>query len=240
MATRLISTDKLRWLFAETLVIVLGVLIALGLDDYQTGRYERRLATDYVQRIQGDLDQDLAYIENVWIPGLEIKRQSLESIAPVIRGQSPAPADTVKFFKTVSLGGVMGTSAAAWYTDTTFQDMRATGNLRLIQDPAIRAEISEYYEAMENETLRVERRFSNYVPFVHSIIPAELRDGFNLDSLQGFGVDYALTRVLTDEFRDALNQEYNLMLFMEGREYQELALSLFEELEAYRISLGGD
>jgi hypothetical protein len=75
------------------------------------------------------------------------------------------PADTVGFLKSVSLGGVMGTSAAAWYTDTTFQDMRATGNLRLIQDTAIRAEISEYYELMENQTLRVERRFSDYVSF---------------------------------------------------------------------------
>jgi len=77
MAEKRFSTAKLRWLFAETLVIVLGVLIALGLDDYRTGQYERRLTIDYVQRIQGDLNQDLGYIAAIWVPRLKNKRESL-------------------------------------------------------------------------------------------------------------------------------------------------------------------
>jgi len=237
MAEKMASANKLRWLFAETLVIVLGVLIALALDDYRTDQYERRLAIDYVQRIQDDLNQDLRYIATIWVPRLKMKRESLEFIAPVIRGQQSVPADTLGFMTHVSLGGVMGTSAAVWYTDTTFQDMRATGNLRLIQDPTIRAEISDYYETLESETLRVERRFTNYVQFVHSVMPAELRDDLDLESLEEFGADYALQRLLTDEFRNALNQEYNLMLFMESMRYQVFAESLLEVLEAYRITL---
>ena len=43
MANEIISMAKIRWLFAETLVIVLGVLIALGLDEYRTDRYEEAL-----------------------------------------------------------------------------------------------------------------------------------------------------------------------------------------------------
>ena len=240
MTKSLFSADKLRWLFAETLVIVLGVLIALGLDDYRTDLYERQLAIDYVQRIQDDLDRDLEYIADVWIPRLRIKRESLEFIAPVIRGQKPVPSDTTEFLKHVSRGGVMGTSAAVWYTDTTFQDMRATGNLRLIQDADIRAEISEYYETLERETLRVERRFTNYVGFVHSVIPAELRNDIDSDSLELFGTDYAMKRLLTEEFRNELNQEYNLMLFMEQLRYKAFAESLDEVLETYRTMLEGE
>ena len=240
MSEKIVSGNKLRWLFAETLVIVLGVLIALALDDYRTDQYERRLAIDYVQRIQGDVNQDLGYIATVWVPRLKMKRESLEFIAPVIRGQQAVPADILGFMTHVSLGGVMGTSAAVWYTDTTFQDMRATGNLRLIQDPTIRAEISDYYETLESETLRVERRFTNYVQFVHSVMPAELRDDIDLESLEEFGADYALQRLLTDEFRNALNQEYNLMLFMESMRYQVFAESLLEVLEAYRVRLEGE
>ena len=237
MAAKLMSTKKLRWLFAETLVIVLGVLIALGLDDYRTDQYERRLAIDYVQRIQNDLSRDLDYIERIWVQRLKIKRESLEIIAPVIRGRSPVPADIEGFLKHVARGGIAGTSAATWYTDTTFQDMRATGNLRLIQDPEIRAKISRYYEAVQSEALSVEARFTNYVPFVHAVLPAELRDDIDLDALEAFGTDYALKRLLTDDFRDLVNQEYNLMLFLVSREYQEFAESLFDVLEAYRIRL---
>lgn len=233
----LVSAEKLRWLFAETLVIVLGVLIALGLDDYRTNQYERRLAIDYIQRIQNDLSRDLDYIDRIWVQRLKIKRESLEAIAPVIRRQVQLPDDVEEFLTHVARGGIAGTSAASWYTDTTFQDMRATGNLRLIKDPEIRAEISRYYEAVQSEALRVEARFTNYVPFVHAILPAELRDDIDLGALEEFGTDYALRRLLTDDFRDLLNQEYNLLLFLESREYQTFSQSLFERLEAYRIEL---
>ena len=237
MTANLLSAQKLRWLFAETLVIVLGVLIALGLDDYRTNQYERRLAIDYVQRIQNDLSRDLEYIDRIWVQRLRIKRESLEAIAPIIRRQSQVPDDVEGFLKQVARGGIAGTSASAWYTDTTFQDMRATGNLRLIRDPGIRAQISEYYEAVQSEALRVEARFTNYASYVHSLLPAELRDEIDLEALDAFGTDYAVKRLLTDDFRDLLNQEYNLMLFLESREYQAFAQSLFDALEAYRIEL---
>lgn len=233
----LVSGEKLRWLFAETLVIVLGVLIALGLDDYRTNQYERHLAIDYVQRIQNDLSRDLDYIDRIWNQRLKVKRESLETIAPIIRGRNQIPDDVEEFLTHVARGGIAGTSAASWYTDTTFQDMRATGNLRLIKDPEIRAEISRYYEAVQSEALRVEARFTNYVPFVHAVVPAELRDDIDLGALEEFGTDYALRRLLTDDFRDLLNQEYNLLLFLESREYQTFTQSLFERLEAYRIKL---
>ena len=239
VAAKLISAEKFRWLVAETLVIVLGILIALGLDDYRTGQFERGLAIDYLHRIQADLSRDLDYIDRVWIERIKSKRESLEIVAPVIRGHSPVPADLGWFLKHVARGGVSGTSADSWYTDTTFQDMRATGNLRLIQDPEIRAEISEYYEEMQRESLRVEARFSDYALFVHAVMPAELRDDIDLDALETFGTEYALKRILTDDFRELLNQEYNLLLFMESRNYKELTQYLFDELEAHRTMLEG-
>jgi len=48
-------------------------------------------------------------------------------------------------------------------------------------------------------------------------MPSELRDDIDSDSLERFGVDYALKRLLSDEFRNLVNQEYNLLLFMEDR-----------------------
>jgi len=237
MAKKTMSVKSIRWLVAETLVVVLGIVIALGLDDYRTGTIERRLEIEYVVRIQDDVDRDVRYITTAWRPRLRIKRESLESIAPVIRGQSPVPTDRVAFLKSVSLGGIHGTSTAAWYTDTTFQDLRATGNLRLIQDATIRADIARYYEMLESEALRLETRFTNYVPFVHSVMPSELREDIDSESLEQFGTDYALERLLSDEFRGLFNQEYNLMLFMERLEVAEFARSLHDELESYRISL---
>jgi len=237
MRREIVSKRNVRWLVAETLVVVLGILIALGLDDFRTDRFERKLEIEYIERLQGDIERDLEYIEAVWKPRLKMKREALESVAPVIRGESPVPDDVEKFLADVSLGGALGMSATLWYTDTTFQDLRATGNFRLIQDSAVRARVSEHYELLAGATLGVERRFSGYALFVHTVIPAEMRSNIDLESMQQFGIDYALQRLLTDEFRNIFNQEYNLLLFMESRPYEPFSQSFYEELEAYRDGL---
>jgi len=234
------TAENVRWLIAETLVVVLGILIALGLDDYRTGIAERRLAIEYVGRIQENLEQDLRYIKAVWIPGIKIKREALEAVGPVIRGQAPVPADRVTFLKQVSLAGAMGVSTGTWYTDATFEDLRATGNLRLIQDAQLRADITEYYEMVERQTLRVASRLTDYASHVLSVVPSELREKLDAESLEQFGIDFALDHLLTDDFRMLLNREYNLLLFMETMRFEEEARALHEELESYRIALQGE
>jgi hypothetical protein len=237
MFDKYISANKVRWLFAETLVIVLGVLIALGLDDYRTNRYEQRLAIEYVQRMQNDVAQDLRYLSTSWYPRIKIKHESLDNISPVIRGQAPVPEDLYGFFRDVARGGIHGANATDWVNNTTFQDLRATGNLRLIRSVEVRAEISSYYETLRRQLARVEARHTDYVLYVHTIVPAELRDEMDLDSIETFGVDFALERLISDEFRSLFNQEYNLTLFMEGRPFAESAESFQRGLESYRIEL---
>ncbi len=221
-------------------MVVLGVLIALAVDDYRVERHDRQLEIDYVQRLRVDLERNLQYISEVWYPGLARKRQALDAIAPVVRGQQAAPDEPHSFLVSVARGGAMGTTANTWVTDTTFKDLIATGNLRLIQDPAVRAAIADYYEGILAETRRVEERFTGYVPFVHSVIPAELRDGLDAAALERFGVDRAMDRVLSEEFRAILNQEYNLLLFMEDRRYEDWTRQLDDTLAAYLTTLRTD
>ncbi len=239
MSDGYISAARFRWLFAETLVIVLGVLIALGLDEYRTERYEQRLAVEYIQRIQNDVAQDLIYLSTSWYPRLKIKHDSLDKIMPVVRGQTAVPEDLDEFFSNVARGGMQGASVSDWVTDTTFQDLRATGNLRLIRSADVRARISSYYETLRQQLARVEARRTDYVSYVHTTIPAELRDGMDLHSVENFGVDFALKRLISDEFRGLANEEYNVMLFMEGRPFAEFSESFQQGLESYRIELEG-
>lgn len=112
MVAGFLSAKKLRRLFAETPVIVPGVLIAPGFDDYRVNQYERRLAIDYVQRIQNDLIRDLDHIERVRVRRVKIKRESLEAVGPVIRRQAQVPADLEAFLKQLARGGIWGTTAA--------------------------------------------------------------------------------------------------------------------------------
>ena len=57
--------------------------------------------------------------------------------------------------------------------------------------------------------------------------------------LQEFGVDYALKRLLSDEFRNLANQEFNVTLFMQLLNFESRAESLRSDLGAYRLELEG-
>ncbi len=101
----------LKWLLSETLVIVLGVLLALGLDDFWTARQERDLELQYLQRVQADVRADIDYIDQVVRERLDIKLQSLAAIAPIVRGQEPVPENAEAFLRNVALGGLLDASS---------------------------------------------------------------------------------------------------------------------------------
>jgi hypothetical protein len=60
-------------------------------------------------------------------------------------------------------------------TATTFEDLKNTGNLRLIHDTELRSKINNYYVISESNHWRIMARTTGYFMFVHAILPAELR-----------------------------------------------------------------
>lgn len=237
-ATRLISAPNLRWLFAETLVIVLGVLIALALNDFWTDRQERRLEVLYLERLEAEFNGDLGYIQRVYQPGLERKKAALEAILPVVRGDEPVPKDPMVFLEQVAIGGALsGSQRLEISLDATYRDLQATGNLRLIQDDSIRSRIINYYGSMTNQSSRIAGRNSGYVMFVHSAIPAELRDDIDLAAVERMGLEHAIRRLTSEEFRAIVNAEYNKMLLMSRMPFEEEILATLEAVATYRESL---
>ncbi len=51
--------------------------------------------------------------------------------------------------------------------------------------------------------------------FVHSILPAEHRQSITMEEIHEFGVEQALEKILSHEFQDLLNQEFNFAGLME-------------------------
>jgi hypothetical protein len=59
MTNKVLSGARLRWFAAETLIVVLGILIALSLDDYRSDRQDRLMAIEFIERLQGSVNADL-------------------------------------------------------------------------------------------------------------------------------------------------------------------------------------
>ena len=62
-----------------------------------------------------------------------------------------------------------------------------------------------------------------------------LRDRLAMDAMNEFGVQHALEKILSHEFQDLLNQEYNFAYFIQsmyGR-YAEVTKNMAEEVDAH-------
>ena len=226
---------RLRWLFWETLIIALGVLIAFAVNDYWSDRSDRELELQYLNRLHSDLKGDEAWVVNFNKNSIPTKMAALDAIAPVVRGKQPVPEDAEEFFQNVMYGGIGGVSPNYFVTETTFEDLKATGNLRLIRDVELRDKINVYYRIFANNHARVLARTTGYSNYVLSILPAEKRQNVDMETIKEFGVQRAVDRILSTEFENLLGQEYNFAYFMQIMYpiFESRSTDLAEEVDAH-------
>jgi hypothetical protein len=130
---------------AELVVIVVGVLIALWVDNLNTERLERRQEATYIRGVLEDLRSDSLALAS----RSETARRSLNAADRLLvlrrNPRSPAPADSV----------------ASWLLhaafvdnfvvqDHTYREILGAGGLSMIRDPAVRRAVSSYYRSIES------------------------------------------------------------------------------------------
>ena len=167
-----ISTARLA---LELVVVVTGVLIALAVDQAVDAQGERRLSAEYLQLLRADVQADVDRLEGELIPGIENRERAARDVVSVIEGGEVGDARSLA----VSLDWA-GHLTLFEPQRATFDDLVATGNLRLLPN-TIRGAASAYYdftqlrsmhEVMREETWYVYRRQINRV--LDPLLMAEL------------------------------------------------------------------
>ena len=154
---------------AELLVIVVGVLVALAVDEWSGSLDERELEREYLQALAMDLEEDSTAYARALVPNLEEALTALRTVVPVARGADAMPSDTVGFLTLMW----ESTFSVSQFEErrTTFEELLATGNLSLIQSPELRASIVSYYEQARLSTTRSERGRSTYAQLLRGYLP---------------------------------------------------------------------
>ena len=143
-------SPRLNWrlLLGEFIVIVVGVLMALWVDELREARFNAALEVEYLQSFVTDLEADLAQFDETeaWM------RRSEAAAATVLALYKGAPPTD----NAADLA--MAVETAGWQdwpviTRNTIDDLRSTGNLRLIRDRALRRAIAAYYTTIENNSI---------------------------------------------------------------------------------------
>lgn len=125
----------------EILVVMVGLVAAFQVDRWWEARGDRIDEEAYISRLISDVEEDIPALEYA-ISLAEVRLGFGDVLVEV--GADPAAALTQSgiFLAAVS-------QAAYTYTPTlashTFEDLRSTGNLKLIRDQDIKKALHEYY-----------------------------------------------------------------------------------------------
>jgi hypothetical protein len=130
---------------AELVVIVVGVLIALWVDNLNTERQDRRQEQAYLAGIVEDLRGDSSALvdrRTAAVRSLEVADRLIElRFDP----PSPVPADSLAewFFRAAFVDNFQ-------VLDHTYREVLGAGGLTLISDDAVRRGISSYYRDIDS------------------------------------------------------------------------------------------
>ena len=164
----------LRQMAAEFVVVVAGILVALAVDDWRNARQEERVSDEHLSDIAAEIRENLGTIERVQ-SGLEAKFRSLEIVLRFLREDaSSESAEAILHAFAVSIH-----EARPWLDDTQFRSFQNSGELRLLRDRQLKADLADLYAAPDALFPQVTRFRSNYPAAVAELLPAQLQTALN-------------------------------------------------------------
>ena len=160
---------------AEFTVIVVGVVVALGFDEWRQSVSDSAEETRYYHRLAQDLSGDVESWESL-LADLDIKDQALIRL-----GNWSPDVDNLNEHDARSVVSDLATASVYAGSippprNSTYEDLLATGNLHLIQDEEIRTNLLNYHFQIQNGVERINSRVTGYDKFSYRLVPRELAD----------------------------------------------------------------
>jgi hypothetical protein len=153
-------------------VVVLGIFIGLQVTDWNEDRKHARLTAGYIASLRADLaidqrsaEQRVRYFSTV---------QSYGEVALAYLNAAQAGQPTTD--PVTSLIALQLASNAWEYRQprATYDDLRATGNLPLLGDMALRIEVASFYQQTEQKQTQLELT-PEYRRHIRMLIPPDLQ-----------------------------------------------------------------
>ncbi len=127
----------------EIILVVIGILIALQINDWNQNKNDRKLEQQYYCRLLEDVKQDRRNYDNqqklliekitannILIKNLQSNKAPLDSIAPLV------------------LKSIKYTIQDMSPTTNAFEDIKSSGNLNIIKDMKVKNRLTSYYNKM--------------------------------------------------------------------------------------------
>ena len=229
---------KLNWAYGigELLIVVAGVMIALGFEQWNSDRLDRVEEVEIIERFIADLRVDLDSIA-FGMEATSEKETALSRIISSLKSPQKRPSDLTLF-----LQDVVESAAYGWNQGsprrTTFDEVLASGRFGLIRDTATRVRIADYYEWNLSRDDRIEERETDYPNLSYRLVPrvTEFELATDLSDAQ---LEELINIVLSSPLPEHVAGEMNFTRFLSEQftEWRVFCLTLIDELEFYRSTI---
>ena len=171
------TRQRVRFVLAEFVVIVLGVLVALGVDEFRGERADRALELEYGHRLIADLEADSSYF--AWYRGVLADKGAVltslltdpEAFANVANAE--VKMDLVVYSTFIGLPQV---------SVATFEELQTTGRVGLLQSASLRNDLGFHYAEYSRMSEILDERFGPYRERVFAALPGSLHFAARLDT----------------------------------------------------------
>ena len=162
-----------RYAIGEILLVVIGILIALQINTWNEERKSEKATLVYMDRLIDDLKSDTLMLSD-HIQAAKLKNQFCKKIRNIV-DQNEIIQDTNNFV--IKLQGV-GRSLRPSVSTNTIDDLKSTGNLKLVKELEITNSIRNYYNLRTDWWFEeyTDQLVNGYLPIVVDAIPMHIHE----------------------------------------------------------------
>jgi len=158
------TSKYFKYAIGEIVLVVIGILIALQINNWNEISKEQAKETNYLKNLQRDLNDQIVSIDNQIVNATNFINAASYLIT-YFNGNSTKNIDSVFFTKLSDLH----TRKTFVITDPTYTDLLSSGNINLISKEIFKDQLIQYYQELEriekviqnNNTLLVDQQFAS-------------------------------------------------------------------------------
>ncbi|WP_282136012.1 DUF6090 family protein [Seonamhaeicola maritimus] len=145
-----------KYAIGEIVLVVIGILIALQINNWKNYNLDRISERDYLNRISNDLIVDT--INFSWtIKSLKNKQESLGTLLELIKKKQLTNADSNTVLGYILIGTSLSI-AHPGIANSTFEELKNTGGMRHVRSTVLRSAINNYYFKWDHQNDRIEKK----------------------------------------------------------------------------------
>lgn len=177
MSKSALDRNAVRKALFEFILIFVGVLAALAVNQWQQNRKDRLFLTQQLESIVNEVDNNLYTIKNVQNRMIPAKLEALGEVITTLGSSAPQINNPEMFLAKLSISS-MGNSV--WFTRNRYDALRSSGNFRIIGNRELEDNLSDTYQGLSVLLPQADRLAAGYPALVQQLLPANEQSEHNI------------------------------------------------------------